>query len=58
VKQRVRNTGNEGINESVWETYVSTKARKLPISGKVVQEHTKYMAKRWGIFTLVHLMGG
>jgi hypothetical protein len=37
----VRKTGNEGIIESVWESFVSTRARMLPISGTMVQEYTK-----------------
>jgi hypothetical protein len=54
----VRKIGNEGINESVWESFVSTRARMLPISETMVQEHTKYMSKKRGTITLVHLMGG
>jgi hypothetical protein len=41
MKQKVREIGTEGISESVWESFVSTRARKLPIYGTVVQEHNK-----------------
>jgi hypothetical protein len=37
----VRKIVNEEIIESVWESFVKTRARMLPISGTMVQEHTK-----------------
>jgi hypothetical protein len=33
MKKKVRKIGAEGTSENVWESFVSTRARKLPISG-------------------------
>jgi len=43
IKQKGRKIGNEGTSESVWESFVSTRARMLPISGTMVQEHNKWL---------------
>jgi hypothetical protein len=32
----------------VWELFVSVRARNLPISGTMIQEHAKEVAKKLG----------
>lgn len=45
-------------SENVWEKYVGTGIRNLPISGVMVQEHVKAEAKTCGKVNLGHPMDG
>lgn len=39
-------TGNEEINETVWEWFVSARAKGMPISGPIIQAEAMEVAKR------------
>jgi hypothetical protein len=40
IKGKLRKTGNENIDEIVWEWFVSSRARNFQIHGPMIQEHT------------------
>jgi hypothetical protein len=48
----VRKIGNDDMNEMVWGWFASARARKLPLSGTMVQEHTAKWLERWGKLNL------
>ncbi len=45
-KRKGRVTGNEEINEAVWEWFVAARAKNLPISGPILQSEALAVAKR------------
>jgi hypothetical protein len=48
VKQTLRRSGNEYSSEIVWLWFVRVRARNLPMSVTVMQEHAKEVAKKLG----------
>lgn len=47
MKKKFR-TNNDELNRQVWEWFVSTRSKGLPISGSLVQEQAKNIAEKLG----------
>jgi hypothetical protein len=48
IKRKLMKTGNEDINEIVWEWFVSARSRNFRIYGTMKQEHAKEVAEKLG----------
>lgn len=50
-RRKLKTTGNEKINEAVWEWFVAARAKNLPISGPILQSQALEVAKSLNITT-------
>lgn len=50
-KRKLRITGNEQINEAVWEWFVSARAKNVPLSGPLLQAEALRVAAKLQIST-------
>ncbi len=50
-RRKARVTGNEKINESVWEWFISARAKSMPISGPILQAQAMRVAESLKITT-------
>jgi hypothetical protein len=48
MKRKLKKTGNEDINEIVWDWFVSAKAKKSSVSGPILQQKAKEVADTLG----------
>jgi hypothetical protein len=48
MKRKAKVTGNEGINEVVWEWFTNTRSKNILISGPMVQSEAPAEAKYLG----------
>jgi hypothetical protein len=48
IKWKLGKTGNEDMNEIVWEWFVRVRAKNFRISGPMVQDLQKKWLKNWG----------
>jgi hypothetical protein len=52
MKRKLKETGNEDINEIVWDWFVSARAKKCSVSGPMLQQKAKEVADKLGKKTL------
>jgi hypothetical protein len=48
MKRKLKKTGNEDINEIVWDWFVSARAKKFSVSGPMLQQKAKEVADTLG----------
>jgi len=50
-KRNMRKTGNEEVNELVWDWFKTCRSKRIPMSGPLVCEKAKVFAERLGVTT-------
>ena len=48
IKGELKKNANEDVNETVWEWFVSVRAKNHRVSGPLVQEYAKQVAQKLG----------
>jgi hypothetical protein len=57
-ERELRKTANKGVNEIVWEWIISSRVKNHLVSGPMVQEYAKKVAKNWERLNSNPLMDG